>query len=717
MLGSAIPNVGQVVPAVATGAAVATVVGVPLFRSVKNAIRKAWYNYGSDELKEIEAVQKAYRSHCLRLEARSSLTTLEVSNQEDNKDELNRLPIFFQMDEKIPVLFKRNFVPQKKAEDWLPHLNKPTPLNHYIEEMINYLCLYQGERDQRWGRGNYNYDPTNLFFEEFKHWLIELSKAHLDQEIIEIVDGRRKYLSQLYEKNAFIPGKDLPTRQQIILYIKDILEKGIIPLIHLELSRRSAREHFRELKVQVEIIIKNSTKFLFYVFRNEEGTPESFVLEQIRHPTIPSYGNAVATRAGSLLQHLIRTSAFTLTFPPIFTTASLEPINNHQRLVEYSIKQVTNNSFLGSNQKAIFPLILRTPLLTSNNWYLEDRQESSVGILEVFRKKEYMDEFLMCHAYLQKLCLFYIICDQLYELSGDGGNLMVYGFAFEKVYLSLKSYESLLKELEHILFSLSNHAETHKRDIVEKKHEITFADQVWQRLRSSANNAYDDAKVAIKKSRESTGLIQSHMQIIRSPDYRISVEEKLNFLSGLVTHFSEGTYISENRDSKEKELSFNTNRFFLSPRIETPSSHKGKEKEKEKEDLRTEEEPRWEDFDGPPALYQQGKYREALEQFIDLLEEGSQDSRILIYSADCCVALGNKEIAINFLTQLLDKEPKNQDALYRRGCIHYMRNELLLAKQDIDQLLIINENHKEAIAKKVAIKMQLGESQKQTLTK
>lgn len=108
-------------------------------------------------------------------------------------------------------------VPEIRSDKWSVSLGK-SDLRATIEDIIGNICTFQNDRDQTFAvyfkekvtafldnikayinkKNPFYYDPMNLFFEEFKVWLRELSKAPLNSNTSVIVQKRINYLNQIY---------------------------------------------------------------------------------------------------------------------------------------------------------------------------------------------------------------------------------------------------------------------------------------------------------------------------------------------------------------------------------------------------------------------------------------------------------------------------------------------------------------------------------------
>lgn len=118
-------------------------------------------------------------------------------------------------------------------------------LAYLAEDLIAGICGYQSERYHRKYWQGYLDDPTNLFLDEFKRWLVSfLSKTALDQTAFKKVQKRVHYLTDILAADIFQPGTSSQTTMKMVLVnTKKSLEEIVLPSIQREMLNSSAREH------------------------------------------------------------------------------------------------------------------------------------------------------------------------------------------------------------------------------------------------------------------------------------------------------------------------------------------------------------------------------------------------------------------------------------------------------------------------------------------
>lgn len=515
----------------ATVAVVATTVAVPLIKRLANGIAYKYNKYGEEQIREIKAIKLAYKDFCWPTEKDSSLTTITIFTLDQENVEVKRqskeYPIYFitENNDEIPALFSCGFAPCTDQQRWLGLLDKNSILRSDIEDIIGYICNYQNQRNARIIGKGYNYDPTNLFFEEFNTWLISLSKsAKIDNQVYKAVNQRIKYLGELYARVIFKPGDDSPTRLEILKKIRDMLKNGILVTIKLAISRESSRDHFQQLREIIKNNIKIGVKFLFYVFRDTEKTPSSFILQEVTNPTDIVYKTIITkTRSGELLNYLMNTDVMRSIFP-IVDKSLTKTIDK---------RNFENNSFIDESGALVYPLTKAS--IHIYNWFELDAESDSdfnpIGILKEFRNnKEAMKRFIKLHGQLQKLCMFYLICDQLYDISGFGGDIMVYGYALSLIRSILGAYRDLAKDMADNYCYLYEMADTYKATLIKSSSIKNKKVGVWNDCFYFTYRAYDEVESGIAEAEDAITKIESRAIELNSQKYQDQIREKIKEL-------------------------------------------------------------------------------------------------------------------------------------------------------------------------------------------
>lgn len=635
---------------------------------------KDWYSsYTESEKKQMQGLQILYVKHCYEQENKHPITTLNIEKGTGGgSDQEKNLPIYLQMDGNRPVLYQRKFTPKISMEDWLVHLEKGV-LRPIIEEMIGYLCQYQVERDYilfqlKDRESAYNYDPTNLFLEEFKAWLVFLSHARIDSDshvaLCKVICGRRDYLNGIIIKRVFDPNKENPpTRLDILQKVHDQLSFHVMPIIETEVARQSAREHFGQLKLQIRDTLHSGLKFLFYILRDSKDTPQNFILSQIRSPTMPFYQGVIKSTSGELLRCLLNTPMFKFIFPIINDSDHFQEL--------YEIDALFVNPFNDKAGKLVYPNELISKNINPHNWYKDGAGRIS-GILPYFYDKgeETIKYFLEFHSLLHTLGYFYLVCDLLYEIAGDGGNLLVYGKAMELVRGTINHLQILLEKISansQFLYQASN---VLKIGLDNKKVEEKNSASNWRKNFVFADSGYQYLHQRIKSSRESLSHISLQLQQVTQKSYLHAVYQKLALLERVVNIVNGIHLIGLGGHVNQEQVK--------------------EEHKKEPALLGTQT------FEGKKLLafklYKDKQYKEACEQLVALKEELPEDDEINYTLAELLYRSGRPELITHLLDVCIkndEKSPYGKAArLLKVKALHKLGRHNA-AKNEVDTLLSV----------------------------
>lgn len=648
-----------------------------------NAVSQWWNRYDETALTEIKQIQSAYTKHCGTKEKKClHLSTLEESTQ--------TLPLHFRMNdkEKVPVLFERGFCPKKQLQHWVSSLSQNL-ISNFIEDMLGYICEYQAQRDERpWPHKGYDYDPTNLFLEEFKEWLVVLSKAsvELDPKVMAVIEGRMNYLSYLINNCVFNPGQYLPTREMVIAHLRDIFAKNIKPIVELAQLRQSAREHFRLIKLNTQCLVKQGTEFLFYVFRNSPNTPVNFIMTQIKHPTLPNYAAVLLDRSGRLLQYLVNTPAVKLVHPELNAYFGGKPLS--QELVNLTMQSLTYNHFLDDDNRLIYPFSTQT----IDNWYQGNDNPS--GILSFFQKEEYMMAFMKMHQQLEELAVFYLICSLIFELAGEGGNLIVYRYAMNDVRAVIEQYEYFIKAFKENIDMLWNASEGLQNLIIAKKVKETEEVKRWRTYKALSSSAYQAMSKLIQDNYEVVKTIKTKILETNTEDYLAWVKKQTEFLSELAKAFCKHSVTSSQHEPTELEEKPHLSLSFWS------------KSDDDEEDVL---EKMVEFYNVAYVAYYDGNYTTTEKIVSQLFSDYPQASwpfrnDLLVLRYQSYLKLGNFDAALKNMDDLLNTEPDNlQCRLNKAYLLYHHTHHYQEAKNEIEEALKIDSANEKAIEMKKSI--------------
>lgn len=668
--------------------------------SAVNTVSQLYYGYDKTALSEIGQIQTAYEKHCLPNEKDClALSTLKESTE--------TFPSFFRMnkEKKVPVVFEQGFCPEKTLQHWVPLLSQNL-VSNFVEDMLGYMCEYQTQRDERYpGQKGYDYDPTNLFLEEFKHWLVALSKAQVEAnpQVMAVMEGRIKYLSYFIDHRVFISGEQLPTREMIVIYLRDMLVNHIRPTVELAQLRQSAREHFKQLKLNTQCLIKQSTEFLCYVFRDSVDTPVNFIMAQIKRPTLPNYVAVLADRSGSLLHYLVNTPAVNLVYPELARfSGEKKPFS--PQLTNLTTEPLTTSHFLDAENQLIYPLNRENTNI--DNWYKESKEQPS-GILPFFQTDTCMLPFVKLHHQIEELAIFYLICSVIFELAGEGGNLLVYKYAMKEVKTIIENYQYFIEGFKETLNTIWTASETLQRLIVEKKVKETEEMKRWRAHKALSASAYQAMHKFIKDNHTLVEKIETKILETNTEDYLAWVKKQTEFLSELASAFCQYSITATQHEFAELEEKPHLSLTFWS-------------KEENEEDVL---EKVVEYYNIAHAAYEDNNYAITEKMVFQLFNDYPEDSLpfrndLLVLRYQSYLKQNRLDDALKDMDELLRTEPDNlQCRLNKAYLLYHHTHGYLDASHEVAEVLKADKTHAEALTLKAQIEQHLTLVEVQTIPK
>lgn len=382
---------------------------------------------------------------------------------------------------------------------------------HFIEEISSSICAFQILRYEKLlsKLGHMVYrdtlnDPLSLALEEMKHWMImELSKT--DFSIISECEGakiqinnRVNYITKLSQIKSISTLEDTYellqadiTIFQVFVEIKHAFNMHVIPTIDLQISRHTSREQFKSLVGSTERIMKQGLRFLFYIFRDTPNMMSHFTIQEMRHPKISSNKIALNTGSGAILQGLLKTHFFMDTFPDTYPPMAI----GSGAIQSIDIKGVLN--------KDILLQLCNKP----ENWW----QQSDRGILINFAEEKTVNTFILAHLLLMVQATYYQLFQVGYDLSGDGGDIIVYGAVSQELRSLIDNHKYFLHNLLTNFHTLQSQAETvYMQRVYTKKRE----DEAWSQNYKYALSSYEDFSKSIGDSYSALIKLQSGLDTL-----------------------------------------------------------------------------------------------------------------------------------------------------------------------------------------------------------
>jgi hypothetical protein len=530
-------KIGKSVIAPLAGSAV-QIVADGLFVKIKNT-----YNaYGPVEQEEMRCIRNAYTYFCFPTEKDSALSTLYLDLDDPNKSNSSKaqFPIFFQMTEKDehPILYHVGFEPKIEAEDWRYKIKKNSLLEREVREALNYIFNYQEKRSKKWTQTGKMHDPTNLFFEEFKIWLVGLSHVDITESNLKIVTQRIAYLRKIDVKNVFKNTNDETTRSETIDYIHQLLLKKVAFKMQLIISQKGMREYFNDLQAPLHNLIENAIQFLFYI--GADKRPNKFMIGQIQVPQESDYKESINTRSGQLLNYILNTP-ITLD-SGIFTLYLGNSPKNE--ITELSTTRVITDNFIVKyllNQEQQTNIKEKKNILSF--FSKSTKEKALTGLANFFCKEEKnIILFVKIHSSLSVLFLFDSICKKFQKLAGDFGNsllrkdLLIYGFAcLEKLESVIYQYKKFIRLFMSDIMEIYNIAEDHRKN---NKNNDEKSHKKWIRYFDLADDAKMEMESKIKDINEIIINIQQKIVDVNSEEYTKQIQESLQELSDEVDIFT-----------------------------------------------------------------------------------------------------------------------------------------------------------------------------------
>lgn len=388
---------------------------------MKKSIKSWWHSYNTRELKEMREFATAFRAAILtEREKRSSQQEALALDSRFQIDNDTKLPMRY-LDENIQIDVPANTYHAKLDQ---------SEIKVALEDMISYICQYQHERVSRsnlFARGK-DFDPTNMFCAEFIDWIIKLSSKSIESEKTQkAIESRIRYLKILEESSVFKPSVYASTRIKLFKDLKNCLIDRTLPVVEFAISRKSSREVIRDIKTQVSDLIKKNITFLYHCFRDSSCQSSNFILEQLISPNIEAFKVSEKTTTGMLLSRLVQAPELIRVFGKL-----------RRSMPAILSKKVTE---IPQNKVVYLP----------NNWF----ERGNSGVQKSYHSKKLMQAFLAHHNLIIEIAKIHSRFQKLYELSGEGGDLLVYGNAIINVERLISDYHGLMDKMQKNLSTLN----------------------------------------------------------------------------------------------------------------------------------------------------------------------------------------------------------------------------------------------------------------------
>lgn len=329
------------------------------------------------------------------------------------------------------------------------------PLRLHAEKILNIICPYQKERNGRLIGSGSLADPTNLLLEELKDWLFNRLSTSSCRDLKEEIVRRIAYLKNLEESDLFPAGMGEKHLASLLVEIKGILRDEVCIAIEKDLAEESAREELRELVLQSKQLVLHTIQYLYYVIRGGDVS-ESCNLNDLRGITTDQkMQKSLQTSTGKLLKELVNTESVMGVFSNESEKNKTSQIN-HQR----------SSKSIGQGDKSIVASLKSADEVARFNQKIHQALTNSkveTGIHSSFLvDDELLLAFIEMHGLVEALANFILVCQKFHKMAGNGGDIIIYGFANQSMKYFMQSYFPLVK----LLFS--------KIALVNKKIDATY---------------------------------------------------------------------------------------------------------------------------------------------------------------------------------------------------------------------------------------------------
>ena len=343
------------------------------------------------------------------------------------------------------------------------------------ENLLVNVLQYQRSRYNDSFRNGYWNDPRNLLCEVIKTWVVDtLSHQLVNDKCLEDVDKWIKFIHHITMSSTFPPGKfGIETMEAMLVSFRNSLRYQVRPAILNELRSHTSREHLQSFIHATKRVLSHGIQFLYFALRDTKDTPTNCTVPNLQIGCI-LMDKVLQTSSGRLLQTVVLTNSYLEVFPVGYVPGG----RDHD--TELILDTHTDNPFEFKEGKPIIPSILlelyplfykpkKNKILT-----IEERQiilenyrlpikffdNDYSGIAKPFRnKQQLLENFLLLHCYLVKLATFVKLLEQAKSLSGEGGDLLIYGIARKSVASLISDFNILSNCIRDASFTIEKYAD------------------------------------------------------------------------------------------------------------------------------------------------------------------------------------------------------------------------------------------------------------------
>jgi hypothetical protein len=351
----------------------------------------------------------------------------------------------------------------------------------------------------------YTNSSTLLFCAEFAKWANAMAKMEITEAVHEEIQSRLRYLSCIQEEGVFRnEPNDEHSIYLLIHNLSQILNYAILPRIEIALSSLSVRDYLKQLKKDSDKFFKDTTTGLFYMFTEEEDfTYNVFHLRYLDIYQIPRLRNIMDnTELGDLFKELSRQFQLSQT--------------GHLAM------EKPTNYFLTEKGEVDFDLSMRISISDEVN-NTKDR-----GIHPFMLKDQTPTHLLLSTmGRLSDYICFMSALNQAYNLSGDGGNLLMYIKLGTEMANFLACFHELQSQLKLNLNRLLELSDTVFQELIKG---FKF-DHPWKLNYCRSKRLIGDALTHLNNASRVVGKISEQLSYVNSENYLLEVQGRMEEFS------------------------------------------------------------------------------------------------------------------------------------------------------------------------------------------
>lgn len=362
------------------------------------------------------------------------------------------------------------------------------------------LCIEVNLNREKSSQYTYFDSAAILFCVEMYKFSTDSMDRGVDKDFLADIKRRIDYLRELEKKQIlYIKGDSDYTVHILVYNLRTLLEGEILPQMQTILSKRSAREHFKDLNMNLERALNQLTKSVFYWFTDDPKAVEQFS------------SVAIASRSTLLLNQSLKSTLQT-NFGQMFAALA-------------DSMQITSSNLFQDQQS----FLNGHGICAENVLSCITQPNSKSGVHALFSDPEAQSLLLDAMGLINELGLLVKTFIQAYELTGEGGNLLLYLALCNEVNELMESYLLVVEMVDACFKKLSRRCDAlYYQLFISKKRDF------WMTHHHEAKSLYEGALESLTENKQIIEQIFSQMIKMRSPDYKREFDEKIAAFQKLV---------------------------------------------------------------------------------------------------------------------------------------------------------------------------------------